>query len=213
MKTAQKGLLLLIPLILAVIAAQLYRGLDDAPQDEAVLSEAGVIMLPQPRETPDLELIDQNGEPLRLHQLAGRWSLVSFGYTFCPDICPTTLAELRNLQARLPEATLERLRTVLVTVDPHRDTPEQLRTYLGFFDAEFLGLTGDLEHIQALSNVLGIPFIPGDTSRENYTVDHSGNLAIIGPDARLHGFVRYPLDVPKLAEVLPRLVERDPALR
>ena len=129
-----------------------------------------------------------------------------FGYTFCPDICPTTLAELRQLKKLLPAETQANLQILMVSVDPQRDNAEQLKLYLEYFDPEFVGLTGELTDIQTLSNALSIPFIPGDSSQPRYTVDHSGNLAIISPDGRQYGFIRAPLDVKKIAEQLPALM-------
>ena len=88
------------------------------------------------------------------------------------------------------------------------DPPEKLKEYLGYFNAGFQGLTGPLDDIQTLANGVGIPFIPGDTSKENYTDDHSGTLVLIGPDGRQQGFIRSPLRVQKLAEQLPELVKQ-----
>ena len=119
---------------------------------------------------------------------------------------PTTLAELRQLNKLLPEEVKDQLQIVMVSVDPHRDSSEQLHAYLQYFDPTFVGFTGELQDIQTLSNTLSIPFIPGDTSKPRYTVDHSGNLAIISPDGRQYGFIRAPLDVKKLAEQLPNII-------
>ena len=155
---------------------------------------------------PNLTLTNQNGEPVSLKSLEGRWNLLFFGYTFCPDICPATLAELRQLRTKLPEDARQRMQPILVSVDPERDTPAQLKKYLEYFGAEFIGLTGSLDDIQTLANAAGVPFIPADTSKDNYTVDHGGNLALIGPDGRLRGFVRAPLRTEKLAEQLPAVL-------
>ena len=81
-----------------------------------------------------------------------------------------------------------------------------MKKYLEYFGAEFIGLTGSLDDIQTLANAAGVPFIPADTSKDNYTVDHGGNLALIGPDGRLRGFVRAPLRTEKLAEQLPAVL-------
>lgn len=170
------------------------------------LREAGIIVLPNSRELPALHLESTLGAMQDTQALTGKWRLVFFGYTFCPDICPTTLAELRQLKKLLPAAAQETMQIVMVSVDPNRDSTEQLKLYLEYFDPEFVGLTGKLADIQTLSNALSIPFIPGDTSQPRYTVDHSGNLAIISPDGRQYGFVRAPLDVNKLAEQLPNIM-------
>jgi len=113
---------------------------------------------------------------------------------------------LRQLKKLLPEDAKNNLQILMVSVDPFRDSTEQLKLYLQYFDPEFVGLTGELTDIQTLSNALSIPFIPGDTSKPRYTVDHSGNLAIISPDGRQHGFLRAPLDIAKIAEQLPKVM-------
>ena len=113
---------------------------------------------------------------------------------------------MRELKGLLPEAARDRVRIVMVSVDPNRDTPQQLKQYLGYFDPAFLGATGELASIQKLANAVSIPFIPADTSKENYTVDHSGNLVVIGPDGTQRGFIRAPLNNQKLKEQLPVLV-------
>jgi len=152
--------------------------------------------------------MDQDGQPVSLDAFKDKWTLLFFGYTFCPDICPTTLAQLRQIKSELPKDAVDRLRVVLVSVDPNRDTPQQLKTYLGYFDKQFVGLTAPVETIQKLANAVSIPFIPADTNKPNYTVDHSGNLAILGPDGTQRGFIRAPLNTQKLVAQLPGLVER-----
>jgi protein SCO1/2 len=176
--------------------------------DPTVLLDAGIILLPQSRSLPALSLTNQDGQAVAVDQLKDQWSLLFFGYTFCPDICPATLAQLRQLQGQLPPETLAKLRIVLVSVDPHRDTPEQLKKYLDYFDAGFIGLTGEQATLQKLANAVSIPYIPADTSKENYTVDHSGNLVIIGPDGKQRGFIRAPINNTKLAAQLPGLLEQ-----
>ena len=193
----------LIAIVIGVLAGSYLTENNDQSQ---AIREAGIIILPKSRELPALQLTSTTGEQVLTQELTGKWSLVFFGYTFCPDICPTTLAELRQLKKLLPEEAQENLQVLMVSVDPNRDTPEQLKLYLQYFDPEFIGLTGVLPDIQTLSNALSIPFIPGDTSKPRYTVDHSGNLAIISPDGRQHGFIRAPLDVKKIAEQLPNVM-------
>lgn len=177
--------------------------------DKVALLDAGIVLLPQSRSLPGLSLTNQDGQAQAVDQFKGQWSLLFFGYTFCPDICPATLAQLRQLKGMLPAEAQARLRVVLVTVDPQRDSPEQLKKYLGFFDPSFLGLTGAQEDLQKLASAVSIPYIPADTSQENYTVDHSGNLVILGPDGTQRGFIRAPLNNDKLAEQLPALLKSE----
>lgn len=209
MTRIQKTVLILVAVIAAVVGLTFSKVLTGTRQaDPTQLLDAGIVLLPQGRSLPELQLTDHNGQAQAVNELKDKWTLVFFGYTFCPDICPTTLAELRQLNGMLPQATREKLRVAMVSIDPERDTPAQLKQYLGYFDPAYLGLTGELADIQAFAGRVGIPFIPGDTAQPNYTVDHSGNLVLIGPDGSQRGFIRAPLNVAKLAEQLPKLVEQ-----
>jgi protein SCO1 len=209
MSRTQITVFVLVAIVALVMGLTVNKVLSSKGQgDPTALLDAGIILLPQSRNLPDLNLSNQDGQAVAVDQLKDQWSLLFFGYTFCPDICPATLAQLRQLQGQLPPETLAKLRIVLVSVDPHRDTPEQLKKYLDYFDAGFIGLTGEEANIQKLANAVSIPFIPADTSEENYTVDHSGNLVLIGPDGKQRGFIRAPINNAKLAAQLPGLFER-----
>ncbi|CAN7361942.1 SCO family protein [Pseudomonas sp. LjRoot71] len=209
MTRTQITVFVLVAIVALVLGLTVNKVLTSKGQgDPTVLLDAGIVLLPQSRSLPELSLTNQDGQTVAVDQLKDQWSLLFFGYTFCPDICPATLAQLRQLQGQLPPETLAKLRIVLVTVDPHRDTPEQLKKYLDYFDAGFIGLTGEEATIQKLANGVSIPFIPADTSKENYTVDHSGNLVLIGPDGKQRGFIRAPINNTKLAAQLPGLLDR-----
>lgn len=207
MTSTQKTVFILLACIALVIGLTvskvLYRG---GESNQAEQLDAGLVMLQQVRQLPPVGLLDQHGEQRQLDQLKGKWSLVFFGYTFCPDICPTTLADLRLIRSQLPQATREQVQVVLISVDPQRDTPEQLKQYLGYFDPQFVGLTGTPEAIQASANALGVPYVPGDSSKPDYTVDHGGNLALIDPAGVQRGFIRAPLRNDKLVAVLPGII-------
>lgn len=209
MTSIQKTVVVLAALVAIVLGLTVHKVLGSKGDglDKAALLDAGIILLPQSRELPELTLNNVDGQPQALASLKGKWTLVFFGYTFCPDICPTTLAQLRQLNGLLPAETRSQLQILMVSLDPHRDTPEKLKQYLGFFDPAYLGLTGPLADIQKLANAVSIPFIPGDTSKENYTVDHSGNLVLLGPDGRQRGFIRAPLNNEKLKAQLPQVIK------
>ncbi|MBX9764573.1 MAG: SCO family protein [Pseudomonadaceae bacterium] len=209
MTRTQTTVFVLVTLVALVLGLTVNKVLNSKGQgDPTVLLDAGIVLLPQSRSLPELSLTNQDGQTVAVDQLKDQWSLLFFGYTFCPDICPATLAQLRQLQGQLPPATLSKLRIIMVTVDPHRDTPEQLKKYLDYFDAGFIGLTGEQATIQKLANGVSIPFIPADTSKENYTVDHSGNLVLLGPDGKQRGFIRAPINNAKLVAQLPSLLDR-----
>lgn len=208
MTRTQKTVFILVAIVAVVLGLTVNRVLSGKDQgDQTALIDAGIILLPQSREVPNLQMTNQDGQPVSLDSLKDKWTLLFFGYTFCPDICPTTLAQLRQIKSELPDEAAGRLRVVLVSVDPNRDTPQQLKTYLGYFDKQFVGLTTPVENIQKLANAVSIPFIPADTSKPNYTVDHSGNLALLGPDGTQRGFIRAPLNNQKLVAQLPVLLK------
>lgn len=197
-----------IPLmLLAMLAALLFElGQRPAELDPQDALEAGIILLPEARPLPPAALASLDGQVFGPTLFAGKWTLMLFGYTFCPDICPTALSELRTLYSGLPPAARERLRVVMVSVDPHRDSAEHLQRYVSHFHQDFTGLRGELPEVQAAANTLGLSFIPGDTTQPYYTVDHSGHLALIDPEGRQRGFVRGPLRVAALVEHLPALL-------
>lgn len=164
---------------------------------------------PAGRDINPFAFTDEEGQPFVPASLVGHWTFLFVGYTFCPDICPTTLAQLRQIKSELPKDAVDKLQIVLVSVDPNRDNPQQLKQYLGYFDPQFIGLTPkSIEELQKVANAVSIPFIPADTSKPNYTVDHSGNLAVIGPDGTQRGFIRAPLNNAKLVAQLPVMLNR-----
>ena len=172
----------------------------------ALLDEANLLLLPRERALPQIELTDQDGQPFATEVLQGRWHIVFFGFTACPDICPTTLSDMRRVFGQLPAETREQLQLVMVTADPARDTPEQLKTYLGYYRAGFTGLTGDMAQLQKLSKALGLPFVPASQTEGNYSVAHSGNLALIAPDGTLRGHIRAPFKLDALPDALTQVL-------
>ncbi len=122
----------------------------------------------------EFELTNQRGERTRLSELAGNAVMLFFGYTYCPDICPATLARMRSVRAALPPEEAARLVGVLVSVDPARDTPQRLGEYVEFFDPSFLGLTGSEAELHAIARRYGAHFeIPEGQPDDGYLVNHS----------------------------------------
>ncbi|TWI57579.1 protein SCO1/2 [Pseudomonas duriflava] len=212
MTTARRTALVIVALIALIVAASLgYRAFQaERGPDPAALREAGIILLPKSKPLPALEFTTQDKEAVSTDTLKGQWRLFFFGYTFCPDVCPATLAQLRQLFMKLPERDRDRLGVTFVTVDPARDTPERLKQYIEFFNPRFQALASSLENTQKLSSAIGIPFIPADTTKEHYTVDHGANLALVNPNAEIVGYVRQPLALDALARELPALMSDQP---
>jgi protein SCO1/2 len=148
----------------------------------------------------DFHLTDHAGKPRRLADFRGKAVVVSFGFAHCPDVCPTTLAQLAQAVKQLgPEA--ERVQVLFVTVDPERDTREVLAQYVSAFDPRFLGLYGDLESTRAVAKEFKVFFEkrPPATPGGSYSVDHSAQVYVLDPAGKLRLFIRHE----RIAEDLP----------
>ncbi|MFN3578866.1 MAG: SCO family protein [Pseudomonas sp.] len=206
MTGVQKTVLVTLAAIALVIGAIVNKVTRPVPLDRDQLSESGIFLFDSPRSIPEIEMLSSAGGSWGKDDLIGQWDLLFFGYTFCPDICPTTMAELKQVVSSLPEGYAEQLRVTMVSVDPNRDTPEQMQQYLGFFNAGFQGATGDPQELAKLARALSIAYIEPDTSTENYLVDHSGQVVMVNPDGQYVGFLRPPLKPQELSQWLPRIM-------
>jgi protein SCO1/2 len=168
------------------------------------LSEA--VLYPVPRTVPDFRLSRADGGPLTRADWTGRWTVVFFGYTNCPDVCPTTLATFKQVWVKLAAAGVaERLRFDFISVDPERDTPEQLKKYVGYFNKDFVAATGSDEQLTRLTRALGLVYAREPTGHGDYSVDHSASAVLIDPSGRQIGLFRPPFDAAKIAADLAAL--------
>ena len=166
----------------------------------------GAYFIDPPRQLAEFKLIDDSSEVFLPEEFAGKWNILFFGFTYCPDICPLTMKQMSDVKESLGEYS-DNLRVFLVSVDPDRDKPENLRQYLDNFDKNFKGLTGEIDQIYKFSTQVNAPFFPVVNSPEpNYTVDHSGSLVLISPEAKYAGFFRAPHDTAKMAKALASLL-------
>ena len=140
--------------------------------------------LGKPIAKPDVHLTDTSGRPYDLRAAtAGRLTLLFFGYTNCPDVCPTTMADLAAALQQVGPAVRNRTTVVFVTSDPQRDTPEVLRRWLNSFDSTFVGLTGDLKSVYAAAAAAGVPLEPPRRQPDGgYTVQHGAQVLAFAPD-------------------------------
>ena len=154
-----------------------------------------------------LALTDHLGKPRRLEDWRGKAVVVFFGFTYCPDVCPTTLADMAQVVRQLG-ADGERVQVLFVTVDPERDTQEVLAKYVPAFDARFLGLRGDLDATRSVAREFKVYFEkrPGKTPGE-YSIDHSAQSYVIDPKGRLRLFVRHERIAEDLAPDLRALLQ------
>ena len=168
------------------------------------LREIGVTVYPQPMQLSEFQLTDQFGNPFTEENLTGYWSILFLGYTNCPDICPLTMAELKQFYQRLDDPEIkDDLRIVLVSVDAERDTPETMANYVNSFNREFIGLSGDYDSISKLaSQVFVAHSVAGkmpdhlehaDDADAGYLIEHSSHLTIINEAGQLQAIVRQPV--------------------
>jgi protein SCO1/2 len=134
---------------------------------------------------PDLRLTDDSGNPYGLRaSTAGRLTLLYFGYTHCPDVCPTTMADLGAALRQVSPAVKAKTTVVFVTSDPARDTPSVEKAWLANFDPTFVGLTGDLATIDAAAKAVGVPLEPPVRQSGTYTVQHGAQVLAFEPDGK-----------------------------
>lgn len=171
----------------------------------------GVFVLPTPREIAPFELTAHTGEPFTLADLQDRWSFIFFGFTNCPDICPTSMAVLaqaqRRLQEEAPQAVPE-FQGILVSVDPERDDQKTLAAYVQAFSPTFLGARGDRSATAELTTQLNVAFAQVPADDGGYTVDHTANIVIVNPRGHYHGFAKMPHQADTIVATYQTLRER-----
>jgi protein SCO1/2 len=153
------------------------------------------VMYPAPQAILDFQLTQPDGKALTQADLRGRWTVAFFGFTHCPDVCPNTLAVFKQVWTDLAaQGKTDKLRFDFISVDPERDTPEQLGRYVGFFHKDFIAATGSDEELTKLTRALGLVYsrVPDDNG--SYTVDHSASVVIIDPQGRRAGLFRPPFE-------------------
>ncbi|MFF0091888.1 SCO family protein [Streptomyces canus] len=189
---------------------------DDSSSPVSVVSEeAGsdkaATVLDQPFEKPDLVLTDTKGEKYDLRkETAGKPTLIYFGYTHCPDICPLTMNNIAVAKKRLPKSEQNKLTVVFVTTDPARDTPAELGKWLKGVDTSFVGLTGDFATIQASARTLGISIEPSHKDKKTgKTVSVHGTQVVAFSPKTDEGYVLYGEDatVDDYTKDLPKLIK------
>ena len=177
--------------VMAILAASfLFAGCSPgAPPAEP----RAATVLPAPQPLPQFALLDETGAERDRSLFEGGWNLVFFGFTYCPDICPTTLATLatavNELDTQSPGSAPG---IVLVSVDPERDTPEKLGEYVAYFGASNRGLTGSEAGIRTLTEPLGVYFRKVALENGDYTVDHSAVVLLVNPEGEFHALFSGP---------------------
>ena len=177
------------------------------PQQQPAMELATGTLLTPRRALPDFSLIDSQGRSFGPANLRGRWSMLFFGYTNCPDFCPTTLSTLAAMQKQLRAEHSVIPQVIFVSVDAKRDTPAQLANYVPYFDPEFIGLTAaDQPAIEALAKQWGVAVMVQPPKDGSYTVDHSSAIFVLDPAGRLAAILSGPFTVGALQSDFRRIV-------
>jgi len=197
-------ILIAIVAVAAVVAGALaayVTSRQEAPQIDGLL-------WPQSKALESLALVDQHGQAFTLERLEGRWTLLFFGYTHCPDVCPITLSVLRNAKTQMADAGVEGepVQVVFVSVDPARDTLEHMGAYVTHFDPEFLGVTGKDADLKDFARQLGVLYIRAEPDENGeYLVDHTAAVFLIDPRAHLVALFQAPHSAERIARDVPRI--------
>ena len=154
------------------------------------------------KSVPAFSLLDVDGNEITEAALAKQWSLMFFGYTHCPDVCPITLNVMKEVVTKLEADSSPPLQVVFMTVDPVRDTPEIMKNYIGFFNEDFVGISGDLNASNQLTRALGIvaAFTANNEDPKNYLVDHTASMLLIDPDLRVRAKFSPPHEAATIVE-------------
>ncbi len=164
-------------------------------------------LLMQSTEPPgDFTLIDHNGNRMHLSDYEGKWVILYYGYTFCPDVCPTTMLQLGRMMPLLGKKA-DDVQVFMISVDPERDTPERLKEYVTYFHPSFIGLTGTPEEIADAAAPFGIYYKKQEVEgASGYLMDHTASVTVLGPDGRVRLIWPYGTTSEEMAEDLLHLM-------
>ncbi len=202
-----KTVLACLVFVALVITLIVIRHSQETLPNPLALQEQGLVMLSRPRAVQDFTLTDHTGREFDKNDLRGHWSILFFGFTHCPDICPVTLATLARTMEQIEDQELRsRIKVYLVSVDPERDTLDKLKQYVSYFSPDFTGLTGRHSQIADFASQVGVAFakVPFD-GPDGYTVDHSGQLVVFNPRGHFHSFFKTPHESRQLARFMEAL--------
>ncbi|WP_426020511.1 SCO family protein [Brevundimonas sp. DWR2-3-1b1] len=196
------GACIAIAVALAIITVVVVSGRTPTSNGAEVTSTG------QPLVGGDFKLVNQDGQPVDQTMLNGKWSLVFFGFTYCPEFCPTTLAELAVVQQRLGDKAKD-LQIVFVSVDPQRDTPQALKDYLSSdgFPKGTIGLTGTPEQVATAAKAYRA-FYEKVGEGEAYTMNHSLTVYLMGPDGKFRTAVAYGMGPDKTTKIIEDVIAR-----
>ena len=196
-------LLWLMAFICVILGLFFHNFLNPGLPGDDQLRELGFFHYPEYRPLSAFVLLDNEGVTIDETIFEGRWTLVFFGFTYCPDICPTTMGVLARATSKMSDPPA----VILVSVDPERDTASSMDAYVRSFSPTFRGLTGEFDQIVLLASQLNVAFgkVPGPDP-EGYLVDHSASIAVINPKGEHVGFIKAPHGELNIATLMGHLM-------
>jgi protein SCO1/2 len=181
-------------------------GAPSSPTSDAKPIQIAGFYLPEPLPLEAFRLLDHDGKAFTAGALRDQWTLLFFGYTHCPDVCPTTLAQIRAVKRKLADSKVPlKLGVVFVSIDPQRDSSEQLRQYVSQFGDDFVGVGGPPLNVDSFAKQFRVKYaISGGTS-STYFIDHTSSVALITPQGQLRALFSVPLQPDSTASDIQRI--------
>jgi protein SCO1/2 len=203
-KKSSSTLLVVIVALLSIAAGiVINQNFLSASRDTQAPPGLDATVLPEARPIAGFQLTDHHGKSFSAENMKGKWSFLFFGFTNCPDVCPTTLKIMQGVWKKLP-ADKDKPNMLFFSVDPDRDPPELLKSYVTYYHPEFIGITGKLDQIDIITNQLGILYGYDDKegNPEDYTVNHSAQILLTDPQGRMRAVFSPPYDAESISHAL-----------
>ena len=195
---SQRGIrytvIILVTIVITILVGFSYKLTLPRVLNQQELRENGALVLDKPRRFSDFELQDHQGNAFSRERLNGKWSLIYFGFTHCPDACPTALAAAAKMYRHLKPEEQQDLQVILISLDPERDTPPVLAKYVPYFHPDFIGVSGNPHVTLKLATELNVAYTQVPLGEDDYTVEHTGNLLLINPYGDYHALLRPPFE-------------------
>ena len=194
----------MLSFVIALVGFEYFQSRDSETADSGTTQQSGVPSVGGP-----FELVDHSGKAVTDKDFAGQYMLVFFGYTYCPDVCPTALSDMSTALDLLGEEKTEKVTPLFISVDPARDTPDHLAEYVSFFHPKMIGLTGTEEQIKKVAREYRVYYRlnePDPNDPQDYLVDHTGIIYLMGPDGKLVTHFSHGTSPEKMAERLGQLL-------
>ncbi|MGW8246549.1 MAG: SCO family protein [Acidiferrobacterales bacterium] len=210
MKFAPAKAIVVTVVVLTAFAAGLWFGIGSRNKAAIpIVQDTVITVLPKAKTLKPFGLQTATGHPFTLENLKGKYSLLFFGYTSCPDVCPTTMFQLQQLYLLLGKENLQKqYQVVFVSIDPRRDTPARLEKYVTAFDKHFIGATGQKDQISNLAKQLGASYdVEDDGKSSDYSVSHTDVIFIIDPDAQYAAVLTSPHQASRIESRLALLMQ------